>query len=65
MIGLESQESYRSTFEKSHILFPDKQGPTSDHPTLPTPRENSEVMRYFGLDMDGCDLEKALGDVNE
>jgi hypothetical protein len=30
-----------------------------------TPRENSEVMRYFGLDVCGCDLEKkAPSDVN-
>jgi hypothetical protein len=66
---MQTRKSYRLTSKISHLVSQQSdmgsKARTSDYPTLPTPRENSEVMRYFGLDVYGCDLEKkAASDVN-
>ena len=64
MIGWSDAKTKKAADQRqqSHTLFPAVTGAprpkTSNYPTLPVPRENSEVVRYFGLDMCGCDLEK-------
>jgi hypothetical protein len=70
MIGWSDAKTKKAADRRrqSHILFPAVTGAprpkTLHYPTLPVPRKNSEVVRYFGLDMCGCDLEKAASDVN-